>query len=136
MLETCAGSICCLTSTSNVLALIITIIMIIRIRNKNRRINNSYQLFTEVQVYKAIHLIFFISFHLVPFYIISFSITVGRTSIICTFRLSGLVFLVQSCFFHEYFNIRCDLVIVLYNFFSYYFLIVKWSFLFSCLFDA
>ena len=74
----------------------------------------------------TIHLILFhaISYHFIFFYSRS-NLDYLHFSIIRTCFLGTVPF-----FFREYCKIRCDLVIVLYNFYYYYFFIVKQPFLF------
>lgn len=74
----------------------------------------------------TIHLILLhaISYHFIFFYSPS-NLDYLQFSIIRSCFLGTVPF-----FFREYFKIRCDLVIVLYNFYYYYFLIVKQPFLF------
>ena len=126
MLETCAGSNCCFTSTSSVLALIITIIMVIKTINKIEELAIANNYLPKFKCLLAIHLptihlilLHAISHHFIFFYSPS-NLDYLQFSIIRSCFLGTVPF-----FFREYFKIRCDLVIVLYNFYYYYFLMVK-----------
>ena len=130
LLETCAGSICCLSSASNVLALIITyetiitiriIIIIITIIIEELSIAKNYLPKFRLQGHLSpCFSSLFISCHFISFHFLLQSVEPRLSAL---FGYQNLFPWYSPVFFMNILiKIRCDLDIVLYNFFIIIFL--------------